>query len=50
MQEVTNPVSLLPIYCIQDIPLRYTITEKLIHGSGGEVCSFCGEFQSNTQT
>jgi hypothetical protein len=50
MQEVTNSVSLLPVYCVQNIPLRWSITEKLIYGSGGEVCSFSGELESNTHT
>jgi len=50
MQQVTNPVSLLPIYCTQNILLQWNITEKLIYGSGPEVCSFCGELQLNTHT
>ena len=50
MQQVTNPVSLLPIYSRQNILLWWNITEKLIYGSGGEVCSFYGELQPNTQT
>ena len=50
MLEVANPVSLPLIYCMQNNPLRWSIAQKLIYGSGGEVCSFCGELQSNTQT